>query len=211
MNSRSQAGLEYLMTYGWALVLIVSVASVLFFVMKSPEDTFVCRSSDPTKIIVESYNLPYSSIRSTSGLCGINLDCAYWGASIYGEGDLPSTLVLTNATGGPISIIDVGYFYSSEIVGGCTYGKGLLPWPDYSAITPATPVNLASGQKFELGSKDTPSKTFMLYMFARFTSNGCRISDYPYPLTFSFPVEYIDQFGYDKNVAITCTGLPPKT
>jgi len=31
-NARAQAGLEYLMTYGWALILIVTVASVLFFV-----------------------------------------------------------------------------------------------------------------------------------------------------------------------------------
>lgn len=52
MNSRGQAALEYLMTYGWALVIIVVVAGILFFLMSSPSSGVTCNSSDPTKIVL---------------------------------------------------------------------------------------------------------------------------------------------------------------
>ncbi len=54
MNFRAQASLEYLMTYGWALILIVVVAAVLVFIVGSPADDAVFSSSDPTKIMLEA-------------------------------------------------------------------------------------------------------------------------------------------------------------
>ncbi|MBN1940902.1 MAG: hypothetical protein JW772_01840 [Candidatus Diapherotrites archaeon] len=59
-NNSGQAGLEYLMTYGWALILIVAVASVLFFVMAPSTSEAAFTSSDPTKIVVKSGNIDSS-------------------------------------------------------------------------------------------------------------------------------------------------------
>jgi uncharacterized protein (UPF0333 family) len=44
-KQKAQAGLEYLMTYGWALVIIVVVAGVLFFVLSPPTQQITFRSS----------------------------------------------------------------------------------------------------------------------------------------------------------------------
>ena len=53
MNSKAQAGLEYLMTYGWALILVVTVIGVLVFIVSTPVDDVVFRSSDPTKLMLK--------------------------------------------------------------------------------------------------------------------------------------------------------------
>jgi len=50
----AQAALEYLMTYGWALILIVAVVSVLVFVMGNQTSTITFSSSDPTKILMQA-------------------------------------------------------------------------------------------------------------------------------------------------------------
>lgn len=73
MNSRGQAALEYLMTYGWALVIIVVVAGILFFIMSSPAGNVVCNSSDPAKIPVQAANIPKSgtlSVKLINGTAG---------------------------------------------------------------------------------------------------------------------------------------------
>ncbi len=62
MNSKAQAGLEYLMTYGWALILIAAVIGVLVFVTSSPDSDITFSSSDPTKIMIKSGNLYAATI-----------------------------------------------------------------------------------------------------------------------------------------------------
>jgi hypothetical protein len=54
MNSRAQAGLEYLLTYGWALVLISVVAAILVFVVGSPAGDTTFSSSDPAKVMLKA-------------------------------------------------------------------------------------------------------------------------------------------------------------
>ncbi len=56
MNSTAQAALEYLMTYGWALVLIATVVAVLVFIVSS-SSSVVFSSSDPTKILMKGGSL----------------------------------------------------------------------------------------------------------------------------------------------------------
>ncbi len=60
MTQKAQAALEYLMTYGWALVLIATVVAVLVFITSSPESGAVS-SSDPTKIMVKGYSISSST------------------------------------------------------------------------------------------------------------------------------------------------------
>ncbi len=52
MNKKAQAGLEYLVTYGWAFVFIAAVIGVLIFVISTPQE-IVFSSSDPMKLIVK--------------------------------------------------------------------------------------------------------------------------------------------------------------
>lgn len=56
--SRAQAGVEYLITYGWALVLIVTFASVLFFVFSPPAGEKIDFSlSDNNRFLLKSGNV----------------------------------------------------------------------------------------------------------------------------------------------------------
>lgn len=51
---RAQAGLEYLVTYGWALVLIATILGTLVFIIGSPSSTVTFSSSNPTKIAMKA-------------------------------------------------------------------------------------------------------------------------------------------------------------
>jgi hypothetical protein len=78
-KQKAQAGLEYLMTYGWALIILVTVASVLFFVVSPPSQNTVFFNSNSANFVVRS-----SNVGSGSGP--------------------PFTLQLQNASGKPIAI-----------------------------------------------------------------------------------------------------------
>ncbi len=52
MDKRGQSALEYLMTYGWALIVIAIVVGVLVYIMGSSTGATKC-TSDTTEIIVK--------------------------------------------------------------------------------------------------------------------------------------------------------------
>jgi len=79
MKQRAQAGLEYLVTYGWALVLVASFVGVLVFVVGQPLSEANFSSSDPSKLLVK-------------------------GGSV---GDGIATVKLQNITGGKITVQSV--------------------------------------------------------------------------------------------------------
>jgi len=80
MNRKGQAALEYLMTYGWALIVIAIVVGVLVFIVSSPAGPN-CSSSDPAKILLRSQSLS------------------------QGNDGLPANaILLQNITGGDITI-----------------------------------------------------------------------------------------------------------
>ena len=93
MNKRGQAALEYLMTYGWALIVIAIVVGVLVFIVAAPTSSTNCTSSAPGKINVVSNNLA--------------------GAAAADIGDI----VITNLTAGPTTVTScttgTGYFAAS--------------------------------------------------------------------------------------------------
>jgi len=51
--SKAQSSLEYLLTYGWALILVASLITILVFIVSSPASEVFFSSSDPTKIIMK--------------------------------------------------------------------------------------------------------------------------------------------------------------
>lgn len=78
MKKRGQAALEYLMTYGWALIVIVIVISVLIVVTSSTGAGVTCTSQSTSIVVTES---------------AINL------------GDNGVGVTIRNATGGTISSV----------------------------------------------------------------------------------------------------------
>ncbi|HLD58044.1 MAG TPA: hypothetical protein VI977_00170 [archaeon] len=87
MNSKGQAALEYLMTYGWALVIIVIVAGILFFIAVTPQAGVICTSSDPVKIVLKTSNIGAGTAAATPAV--------------------PNSIDLQNGTGGSISNVGV--------------------------------------------------------------------------------------------------------
>jgi len=101
MNRKGQAALEYLMTYGWALIVIAIVVGVLVFIVSSPTGDIVCNSDQPNKIMVRA-----SQIAST-GVSGA--------ATSLGE------IQITNLTGGDVAtgLTCAGSGGFAADVGGC--------------------------------------------------------------------------------------------
>ena len=80
MNNKGQAALEYLMTYGWALIVIAIVVGVLIFIVSSPTSGVVCSSSDPAKILFKSSNIPVATATDPVVARVINIQNATGGA-----------------------------------------------------------------------------------------------------------------------------------
>ncbi len=57
MNNKAQAALEYLMTYGWALIIIATIFGVLVFIAIPPTQSVSFSSSEPEKIMVKGSNI----------------------------------------------------------------------------------------------------------------------------------------------------------
>ena len=210
-SKKAQAGLEYLMTYGWALVLIVTVAGVLFFVMAPPTNNFVCRSSDPTKIIVQHYNLPFDQTYfSTTGKYA-------WGY-IFSYEELQGEMILQNATGGAITITRFDKNGSGAFCafnpGNCLdYPTAECPTPNYKLFGPnkingranisaANPLIVEKGGAINLAD-------FILAHYS--LTPSCTFEKSNFPSTHIFRFDYTDQFGYQKTGEITCNGWPPRT
>ena len=99
MERTAQSGLEYLLSYGWALVLVATVVGVLVFVV-TPSTAKVNFSSSSTQFLVKS-----SRVDSSTGATELVLQNATGGAiKVTGvTGD--STFDVSNATlnGHPVS------------------------------------------------------------------------------------------------------------
>jgi len=103
MDKRGQAALEYLMTYGWALIVIAIVVGVLVFIVSSPAGDVVCSSSDPNKINVKASQVTAAPEEATTNF---------------------GTIILTNLTGGNMSNVTLGSV-SGAFVGNTAGGLGL--------------------------------------------------------------------------------------
>jgi len=91
MNQKAQASLEYLLTYGWALIMVATVVGTLVFVVGTPSGSTAFSSSDPGKILIK-------------------------GGSISGTGNVD--VMMQNLTGMEITITDIvltGSFHESPV------------------------------------------------------------------------------------------------
>ena len=91
MDARAQVGAEYLVNFGWALVLVLSIIGALFFLPSQPVNF---SSSVPEKLVVEkalfSDRLLALKLRNPSSqgldLVAISLHGSFKGASCSVEG-----------------------------------------------------------------------------------------------------------------------------
>jgi hypothetical protein len=82
MNPRAQAGLEYLLTYGWALVLVATIVGVFVMLIGTPAQAPVFNSSDLAKFPVR-------------------------GGTIDNSTQNKASVIVKNVTGGKISITNI--------------------------------------------------------------------------------------------------------
>lgn len=54
MRKKAQVALEYMVTYSWALILVVTVVAVLVFVVVGPNPPQQIVSKDPSKILMKA-------------------------------------------------------------------------------------------------------------------------------------------------------------
>ncbi len=179
MNSKAQAGLEYLMTYGWALIMIATVIGVLVFLVGTPTATgFDCKSSDPTKI----------------DFAGSQFD------EMQVSGNVKSwfngKIVLRNLTAGNIQITKLekdAYFFLPPTIEevSCT------------TITPSASVKITSGENFTLGN------IMVYYNPASSSDSGCTKTVVPFDRDFgNIYLTYFDQTGLSHDLTLSCQNFP---
>jgi len=122
MNTKGQAALEYLMTYGWALIVIAIVVGVLIFIVSSPTSGVTCNSSDPAKILFKSSNILGTAATSeiqlqnaTGGnitITAVSADGTQFGttgATINGTTAAPSGMTLAISSGQTMKVVPGTY------------------------------------------------------------------------------------------------------
>ncbi len=127
MDFRAQSALEYLMTYGWTLIVIAVVVGTLVLITGQTTNQFAC-SSDSTEIILKDYVVGGYSDN------GGSFD------SWTGE------IVLQNATGGSITITDTtaeSNFFVYELE-----GEACGNFPADHVVESAGEINIVSTSLF---------------------------------------------------------------
>ena len=131
----AQASLEYLMTYGWALVLIATVVAVLLFIVSSPASEVFFSSSDPTKIIIKAGAVQGSDVEvRVQNLTGGDLDISAISETGYSG-------CTANGGAAPVSVSA-----GAEIVLECTSssdgtGTITLDYTDFAGLSRVVVIN----------------------------------------------------------------------
>jgi hypothetical protein len=97
MDRKAQSALEYLMTYGWALIVIAIVIGVLIFVTSGATGGVTCQSQSTGIIVKEAV------VSSTSGKTGFSFMNATGGAITSVNATVPANFTGT-ATVYPTSV-----------------------------------------------------------------------------------------------------------
>lgn len=200
MNSRAQAGLEYLMTYGWALILVATVIGVLVFVVGNPTNSGIrCTIDDPTSFSYLGIEFPYYYDQDPT--------YEWWTGTEAGD-YLDSKLLLKNLSGGKIRVtgleVDEGYFYVWDAGGGSVRLKNNTC--DQINVG-AVEVEIASGEEIELTG-------ISVLQMESSSLIPCSESGQPRAFTKqsgSIIITYKDYASLERQLIISCTGLPPRT
>ncbi|MFH1545654.1 MAG: hypothetical protein ABIE23_06245 [archaeon] len=98
MNNKAQSALEYLMTYGWALVVIIVIIAVLYILVGTPTSNSCGNFSTLIPVVTHKVNSDANlSIRISNGTGGAMNNYA-----MAVEGTIGNIIIpLTNADGQP--------------------------------------------------------------------------------------------------------------
>jgi len=149
MNKRAQAGLEYLMTYGWALVLIATLVGAIVFIVGTPKETSFT-SSDPTKLMVAGGSTAGNEseviLKNITGgkikIKQIDVSCVATGCQINGENFTPNEQLSTAIeipAGGQIHLTGINHTGTESISIEYMDFAGLEQNTSIGANSPVTP------------------------------------------------------------------------
>jgi len=185
MDKAAQAGVDYLINYGWAFVLIASLVGVLVFLVFPENTEFECRLRDQSKLLlggVEGFSF------------GEGEDVEFWNNG---------RIALQNLSGEKIAITELkkdGYFY----------GKPSISGVPCSSVNNKVPVVLGNKRKFEIAELEisfspklsVPESECDLYLGGEnyFDKSSGKIY-----------LSFTDEDDMPHQVTIECRGFPPRT
>ncbi len=149
---RAQAGLEYLMTYGWALVMIATIVGALVFVFSPPSGASFS-SSDPTKMLLKGgvasgggAQIKLQNI--TGGL--IKITSLSWDCTINGSAPISLDILAAGEL-----LITCDNVIDAELAAGLVLGyNDASSLPRF--VTISTNIASAGGAQYSQGSPGNP-------------------------------------------------------
>jgi len=154
MGKRGQASLEYLLTYGWALILIAIIIGLLVFVVVRPSSGPIFTSSDPSKIAVRAATVNDSVativLQNTTGgdldIVSVSLDGALSGCKLNGV-DFNSGNGVLHAFTTPMPIVPGGILEFSQINhNGTEFGFIDIFYTDYVGFVRTVRITVSISQ-----------------------------------------------------------------
>lgn len=183
--------MEYIVTYGWLMILIITMASIFFFVFTPKSTQFRCSIDQPTKFILKGYNVPEKYHFSSPE--------DYWydaGAAIE-----PIEISVQNASGESISITSVECYLKGKYAAcasnetGSGYFSNLNDKAKINKTkftnTSTVPVKIANNEKILI-----QNFAIIYRPSAGFTPQG------------RFRFTYLDGAGQEKKFVVSCDGYP---
>ena len=221
MDSKAQTGgMEYIVTYGWALVFLFTIVGALILVGSTPQQNMVCSLTNSEDLVLKDFYIPFDAEHSTEGKL-------YWGDSslVHGFGEAKAELVLQNVASGKLRIKNVSLdvvagqgeekcefqeLYGWELVGGSLPGAtkarfSIGEFNDHKIFPNCGSeefVDVPEGQNlrfqkisFSLIGETSSEELFSSWKLARNT-------------TVIFDIVYEDAFGSEKNAKVFCENFP---
>jgi len=147
MNQKAQAGLEYLMTYGWALIIIATVIGALVFITSTPTNNITFLSSDSAKIMLKgssaSGNTADLIMQNTTGGT-INVSSVYFFGDLWPSADFK----FNEQTSFPVEVAAGGemYFNSLGVSINCEAGGTIIVnYTNVSGLEQKAKINCNGG------------------------------------------------------------------
>ncbi|MBN2067875.1 MAG: hypothetical protein JW744_05390 [Candidatus Diapherotrites archaeon] len=201
MNEQGQTFIEYMMTYGWAFIVLVSVIGVVMMLVAPSGDETRCIVNKPTDFLIKGVNIPHTSDLTWEG----------------GE------LRLQNATGGEIDILGLSFEISKGSEACVADGKSVTcTWTeagcDYEMVLDIGKLNsttLAAAGSFPIHLLIGQELVFSDIDFKLTSSGTCSSLTFDKLLErknsqVELGIQYLDRFKYARDVNVVCSNFPAR-
>ncbi|MEM3454957.1 MAG: hypothetical protein QXF07_00015 [Candidatus Micrarchaeia archaeon] len=149
-NKKGQAAMEYLMTYGWAILIVLAIMAILVYLVR-PQQIETCQVAQPFQCEQDKY-----TINSTHQ---VKISLMNMGAVTYNisSANCPSTDNTNRLVGGPVQItpgssatVVINCAASSNIVSNPQSGKDTFKEKLKITYYPANSPDFPKAQEIEL-------------------------------------------------------------